>query len=93
MKQDIEVRLPKLPNQTDADSFSITVSRLKASAEEKTCGCEATALIVDDNAFNLIPLEVILSGLGIVSEQALGGQEAIDQFIANRSKTCCNTKF
>ena len=63
------------------------------SDDAKTCGCEATALIVDDNAFNLIPLEVILQGLGIVSEQALGGQEAIDQFIANRSKTCCKTKF
>lgn len=30
------------------------------------CDCEATALIVDDNALNLIPLEVILEGLGII---------------------------
>ena len=31
------------------------------------CDCTATALIVDDNAFNLIPLEVMLKGLGIES--------------------------
>lgn len=37
------------------------------------CGCRATALIVDDNAFNLIPLEVLLRGLGIETQKALGG--------------------
>ena len=30
-----------------------------ASMGRKTCKCESTVLIVDDNAFNLIPLEAI----------------------------------
>lgn len=57
------------------------------------CDCEATALIVDDNAFNLFPLEALLNEMGIICEQALGGQEAIDLFIANRQKKCCNKKY
>ena len=63
------------------------------SEEVSGCGCEATVLIVDDNALNLITLEMVLQGLGIVCEQATSGQEAIDLFIANRSKTCCKIKF
>ena len=29
-------------------------------SQKKECGCESTVLIVDDNFFNLIPLELIL---------------------------------
>ncbi len=28
--------------------------------KKKECGCESTVLIVDDNFFNLLPLELIL---------------------------------
>ena len=61
--------------------------------EDQVCDCEVTVLIVDDNAFNLLPLEMILGSMGIMCEQALGGQEAIDMFIQNRTKTCCKKKF
>ena len=57
------------------------------------CNCKATVLIVDDNVFNLFPLEMILQGFGLFSEKASGGQEAIDRFIANRKKKCCKVKF
>ena len=57
------------------------------------CDCRATALIVDDNAFNLIPLSTLLQTLGVTARQALSGQEAIDLFIEDRKKTCCNVKF
>ena len=29
-------------------------------SQKKECGCESTVLIVDDNFFNLVPLELIL---------------------------------
>ena len=41
--------------------------------EASQCDCEATVLIVDDNPFNLIPLEVMLGNIGIVCGQAHGG--------------------
>ena len=57
------------------------------------CNCKATVLIVDDNYFNLIPLGILLQGMGLTVETASGGQEAIDQFITNRQKKCCKVKF
>ena len=57
------------------------------------CDCKATVLIVDDNVFNLYPLDMILQGMGLTSEKASGGQQAIDLFIANRKKKCCKIKF
>lgn len=63
------------------------------SQNSASCDCQATVLIVDDNAFNLFPLEMMLRQLGLHSEKASGGKEAIDQFIANRKKQCCKVKF
>ena len=60
---------------------------------DKTCGCKATALIVDDDPMGLYPLELILQGVGIVCEQAHGGMQAVNQFITNREKDCCQVKF
>lgn len=48
---------------------------------------------MDDNAFNLIPLEMLLDRQGIKCDKALGGQEAIDKFIKSREKTCCERKY
>jgi len=31
--------------------------------------------------------------MGVISESANDGQEAIDKFIANCNKTCCNVKY
>ena len=74
---DKEAALPSLQAQSALDLQP--VDPLVAG-----CGCKATALIVDDSAFNLYPLKIMLRGLGITTEKASGGQEAIDQFIANR---------
>ena len=48
---------------------------------------------MDDNALNLIPLEIILEQMGFICDTANGGQEAIDMFIADRNKTCCRVKY
>ena len=57
------------------------------------CG-QKTVLIVDDSEFDLFPLEAMLSGMcGVEVEQATGGQESIDKFNADRSKSCCDVRF
>ena len=61
--------------------------------DSNECGCKATVLIVDDSAFNLIPLEYMLKKMGIICDKANGGLEAINMFIKNRKKTCCIKKY
>ena len=49
-----------------------------------------TVLLIDDSEFDLIPLSALLTSLCNVSvEQAIGGQEGIDKFMADQAKTCC----
>lgn len=57
---------------------------------KKDCSCESTILIVDDNFFNLIPLELILrETFGIHTDKALNGQEAVLKFARyNLQKDC-----
>ena len=43
------------------------------------CGCESSILIVDDNCFNLIPLEMILKkNFNLKCDKAMNGQEAVN---------------
>ena len=58
------------------------------------CKCEATCLLVDDNLFNLIPLEVMLSDIGSIKVlKAQNGLEAVKLYKQDLNKTCCNTKI
>ena len=41
----------------------------------------------------MMPLEGMLQGLQIVSEEATSGQESIDKFNQNRDKTCCDKRY
>ncbi|CDW84159.1 histidine kinase-dna gyrase b-and hsp90-like domain containing protein [Stylonychia lemnae] len=60
----------------------------------KTCSCESSVLIVDDNMFNLIPLELILRELfHIQVDKAMNGQEAVNLFQKNIMKQCCDVKY
>jgi CheY-like chemotaxis protein len=62
--------------------------------KEKTCSCESTVLIVDDNMFNLIPLELILKEMfQITVDRALNGQEALNMFQKNIMKKCCTLRY
>ena len=62
--------------------------------EEKTCDCQSTILIVDDNMFNLIPLELILTEmLDVKVDKAMNGKEAIIMFSKNFHKKCCDTRY
>ena len=56
--------------------------------------CKATALIVDDNIFNLIPLELVLKAkFNIQVDMAMNGQEAVEMFKMNSLKTCCDVRY
>jgi len=47
-------------------------------------------LIVDDNLFNLIPLEVLLDQIARIKVlKAMNGFEAVELFKRDREKTCC----
>jgi len=48
---------------------------------------------VDDCALNLIPLDYLLQSMGMICQRALSGQEAIDLFVKDRKKKCCETKY
>ena len=79
----------------DIDDFveKVVDETTPAKGQQANCRCEATILIVDDNPFNLIALEVLLQTHKFKCDKANGGQEAIDMFKANRTKTCCSSKY
>ena len=59
-----------------------------------SCSCQTQILIVDDNMFNLIPLELLLSQRFKQSvDKAFNGQEAVNMFSKNLTKSCCNVKY
>ena len=56
--------------------------------------CTSKILIVDDNIFNLIPLEeMLLRNLGESVDKAMNGKEAVDMYITNLNKTCCSVRY
>lgn len=68
---------------------------LSSEPESRSCECKkvTAALIVDDNVYNHIPLQELLLTMGVECEQAFGGRQAIEMFIEDRVKTCCENKF
>lgn len=69
-----------------------TYGSVKKPIMDNFCHCldhdsvqEPTILIVDDNLFNLIPLELILKEFcgGIKCDKALNGEEAVNLFKKN----------
>jgi len=54
---------------------------------ESVCSC-AKVLIVDDNPFNTMAFETILSSLGIKCESVYSGKSAIQKLLQHQAKTC-----
>ena len=51
-------------------------------------------MIVDDNMFNLIPLELILKEMfGLTVDKAFNGLEAVNLFNKKVLKKCCDLKY
>ena len=67
---------------------------LMLSQRAKPCQCEATILIVDDNMFNLIPLELILKEMfQLTCDKAMNGKDAVTMYTNNILKKCCNVRY
>lgn len=64
------------------------------NSQKKECGCESTVLIVDDNFFNLVPLELILrETYQLQVDKAQNGLEAVNKFRLDLNKKCCNIRY
>ena len=62
--------------------------------KETKCSCQTQILIVDDNMFNLIPLEKMLSKMfSQPVDKAFNGQEAVNMYSKNLMKNCCSKKY
>ena len=49
---------------------------------------------MDDNIFNLIPLELILKEMfNLNVDKAMNGQEAVTMYTKNLHKKCCDTHY
>eukprot|EP00347_Sterkiella_histriomuscorum_P016818 403351738 len=90
----------KLTNSFQEQDFddSEIVSLIESSRSNlqllEQCDCEAQILIVDDNMFNLIPLELIIENISKLKVvKAYNGLEAVNIFKDRLLKTCCNKKF
>lgn len=58
------------------------------------CSCKSTVLIVDDNEFNILPLNMLLqANHNIFSDKANNGEEAVKLFRRNRNKKCCDVRY
>ena len=63
--------------------------RNKESNIKLKCQCVPKIMLVDDNDFNLMPLNLLISQLfQIKTELAFNGQQAINLFVENYEKTC-----
>ena len=91
--QPIEFPEDSLNSQIAKQMDSLLLSH-RVQSPKKTCSCEAQILIVDDNIFNLIPLELILKEMfKLKVDKAMNGQEAVNAFSKNIVKKCCQTYY
>eukprot|EP00347_Sterkiella_histriomuscorum_P013444 403364686 len=81
--------------QQDLDNSEVySLIQSSRSIQQLECDCEAQILIVDDNMFNLIPLELILKNLSNLKViKAYNGLEAVNIFRERQQKKCCNKKI
>jgi len=82
LQNELSLYIPKQDSSTVLQQVE-TLSVLKASEKpsEKFCYCTDSILIVDDNMFNLVPLELLLGEFFEISvEKAGNGKEAVELF-------------
>ena len=66
--------IKKSYNNVNQQNQVVSIKNNELVPNKKDCGCESTVLIVDDNFFNLLPLELILrETFGILTDKALNG--------------------
>ncbi|CDW87830.1 pas pac sensor hybrid histidine kinase [Stylonychia lemnae] len=76
----------------DNNTFQTRVQVI--AGKQKECSCSAEILIVDDQMFNLIALELILKEMfGLAVDKAFNGLEAVNLFNKKILKKCCDMKY
>ena len=57
------------------------------------CSCKAQVLLVDDTEFNLEILAGMLECMNIQVDYAFNGEEAVQMYVDNLQKECCNLYY
>ena len=79
--------------KSEAKSFSDSDSQEEKKLADQCCS-KAEVLLVDDIDFNLIPLKEMVQGQFEKNcDKAENGQIAIDMYIANAEKHCCDVRY
>jgi len=62
--------------------------------DSEQCCSQAEVLLVDDQPFNLMPLELIIQGkFHKKCDKAENGQIAVEMYLASMQKTCCEQRY
>ena len=94
MESQAEVMARLKSGQDEIARSKAEFEREMAAMGKKSCKCESTVLIVDDNAFNLIPLEAIMEAeFNLKCDQANDGKEAFEMYRTNLTKECCRLRY
>ena len=71
-----------------------TITESPESEESETsCTCKAKVLIVDQNEVNNYSIKCMFQTLGIHSDSALNGNDAVQMFIDSLQKFCCDLRY
>jgi len=86
--------LPESPVEPRVAKAVEEERKVSSSQSFEGCNCDEQILIVDDNSFNLIPLELILeTNFGLKCDQATNGLIAYEKVKENLKKKCCNQNY
>ena len=74
----------EIKDETKERINRIRMDKVQTGITDNWCECNATVLIVDDNPFNLMPLNMLLKKLDITVIEAYNGAQAVEKFAENR---------
>ena len=74
----------EIKDETKKRIQKLKMESVPSDVQTKKCDCKATVLIVDDNPFNLMPLNMLLKKEGLTVIEAHNGAIAVEKFTENR---------
>jgi PleD family two-component response regulator len=86
-----DVRNPKILKLQPAEKESEELQEIPMS---RRCTCHATVLVVEDNQYNVMPVEMILKhNYGIDIDVATDGKSSVQMIKKNFTKKCCGIRY
>ena len=67
--------------------------RLQFKSQRGNCKNCPTVLIVDDNAYNIYALNILINRLGFKADSASNGRTAVDMVLAKEINDTCSCQF